>query len=473
MVGGLYTGYHYSYGTVDPPVAPDGTANLWVDANGGTCLRNSIAVSYTGTGDTTSCSSISAAYAAAGNSGDTICVTAGSYAAQNIPTDAGKAMPATVIDGCNGGVSLASLTIGQGNGGTQPCCVTLRDMDITGSSSARAVFVYYGNSSASSRATDVTLDSLQIGVGKATNGPVVEVIGGTLRFTIKNSTIGPACCGNNAAGAETGSPVGIRIGTANRVAAGWPTNTDTVIDNNLIQGITRLCSDWLTGYGSCPQSTCTNALDRCHEDAIQIYGSTGLIVRKNRIYHTGINGIFVDSTDPNVNGTIENNMIGDIMRGATCLDIDGRNLTGTWNVVNNTCSIAGGDGFYITHAATMDTNNAVWNWKGNVGALFVSPTFTPSGCLGGTTGVFTFSYNTWSTNNSGATGCGGNETVGNPTYLNTALAPANTMDLHLSGADSFADDKIPAATCAGFVTTDIDGTTRPVETDCDAGADER
>jgi hypothetical protein len=229
------------------------TRNLWVDSNGGTCTRASSPAAYA---DAAACSSISAAFAAAGNSSDTICVKPGSYSAQTIPTDSGKAMPATVIDGCEDGVSLVSLTIGQSNGGTQPCCVTVKDLAVDGSASARAVFVYYGNASDASVATDVTLDNLDIAVGKATNGPVVEVIGGTLRFTVKNSRIGPACCGNNGSGVETGSPVGIRIGTANRVSTPWPTNTDTLIENNTIKFITRRCEEWPTsGYGSCPSTT--------------------------------------------------------------------------------------------------------------------------------------------------------------------------------------------------------------------------
>ncbi len=458
-----------------------GTGNVWVDTNGGTCTYSATAVAYN---DAAACSSFQTAYAAVDNTGDTICVKSGSYSTQTVTYIAGKTTPNTVIQGCEATEPVvAAMVVGNCNGSNQPRAVTFKNMAINGSVSQRAVFVCYGSTDPTTRATDVTFDNVDVAVGKGTNGPVFEVIGGTLRLTIKNSQFGPACCGNNASGVETGSPVGIRIGTANRVSGGWPTNTDTVIENNTIKGITHLCSEWLTGYGSCPSTNCSNLNELCHEDGIQVYGSTGIIIRKNKIYHVGINGIFIDSTDPNVDGTLENNMIGDVMRGATCFDIDGRNLLGTWNAVNNTCSIAGGDGYYITWARTMDTNNMTWNWKGNTGPIYISnvpsadsvPGVAPvTNCTGDAVGVFTRSYNTVSTANSSPVGCGGNETIGDPTFVNTALAPTDTMDLHLFGINSFADNKIPAAFCSSFVTTDIDNDNRPLNAGfCDAGADER
>jgi hypothetical protein len=449
------------------------TRNLWVvtSAPGDVCTRASSPVSYDDAAAADDlCTSLNAAYAAAANSSDTICVKAGSYGDQSVTLDAGKALPATVIDGCEGGVSLRTLDIGNDSGGTQPCCVTFKDMAVTGFSGGYAVFVYWGNTNASSRAADITLDNMDVAVGQPTGGPVFQGFS-TLRFTIQNSTFGPACCGNMADGTTTNnSPVGIRFGAD--TAGGFPKNTDLVLRNNLIQGITRNCDDWLTGFGSCPQSTCINTGDLCHADAIQLWGVDNMVVDRNRLYHNEINGLFLDSTASFVDGTISNNMIGEVMRGDTCFDIDGRGIFGTWNIINNTCGNASGDKFVITHAATMDTNNAVWNWKGNLGPVDVSATTTPSGCAGGSTGVFTYSYNTLAATGS-ATGCGGNETVGVASFVNTALAPANTMDLHLTGANGNADDKIPAATCAGFTTTDNDGDSRPLDTDCDAGADER
>jgi hypothetical protein len=309
---------------------------------------------------------------------------------------------------------------------------------------------------------------LNIAVGQPSFSPVFEVIAGVQGLTIEDSTIGPTCCGNNSSGVETGSPVGIRIGTADR-APTWPVNADVVIQDNLIQGVTTNCDEWLDGYGSCPQSTCTNAGDLCHNDAIQVYGSDRLIVRRNTIYHHGINGLFIDSTDPNTDGTVENNMIGDITAGSsgfgheTAFDMDGRGIRGTWTIRNNTTNQC----FCWSWASSMDTNNAVVVAQGNVGKWRVDDTNGGyDNCTGNAVGVFTFSYNTFT---AGGNGCGGNETSGSATFVDTATAPANTMDLHLSGGTGNADDKIPSC----FVSTDIDGTARPIDTNCDAGADER
>jgi hypothetical protein len=81
--GGLYTGYHYSYGTETPPVDPPaaGTANIWVDTTGGSCADSTSAISYPNNG--TECSTLAAAVAAA-EAGDKIAVRVGAYPFETI-----------------------------------------------------------------------------------------------------------------------------------------------------------------------------------------------------------------------------------------------------------------------------------------------------------------------------------------------------------------------------------------------------
>lgn len=64
--------------------APAGTANLWIDTNGGTCTRSSSPIAYV---DAAACSSMSAAYLAA-SAGDTVRAQAGTYGAQAIDYNA-------------------------------------------------------------------------------------------------------------------------------------------------------------------------------------------------------------------------------------------------------------------------------------------------------------------------------------------------------------------------------------------------
>ncbi len=82
-----------------PPTPPaSGSANLWVDGNGGTCARQATAGAYV---DTASCGTFDAAWDAA-QSGDLIVVRAGSYGAQNV---SGSKSAATTIRG-EAGVTL-------------------------------------------------------------------------------------------------------------------------------------------------------------------------------------------------------------------------------------------------------------------------------------------------------------------------------------------------------------------------------
>jgi hypothetical protein len=78
IVGGLYTGYHYSYGTETPPVEPPaaGTANIWVDTTGGSCADSTSAISYPN--NATECATLAAAVAAA-EAGDKIAIRLGAY----------------------------------------------------------------------------------------------------------------------------------------------------------------------------------------------------------------------------------------------------------------------------------------------------------------------------------------------------------------------------------------------------------
>ncbi len=97
--------------------APDGTANLWVDSNGGTCTRQASPAPYV---DAAACSSFSAA-ASAVSSGDTVRVVSGSYGSQSV-TRTGLARDASFSNNVNfiadGSVTIAGLSVGSGSQST-------------------------------------------------------------------------------------------------------------------------------------------------------------------------------------------------------------------------------------------------------------------------------------------------------------------------------------------------------------------
>jgi hypothetical protein len=93
--------------------APAGTANLWIDSNGGSCIFNSTALAYTGTGDSTSCSSTSTAYTAANTasaSASTVAIRAGSYGSQSTP-DSTRSGGTIAFRTDNGAVTFADLNV--------------------------------------------------------------------------------------------------------------------------------------------------------------------------------------------------------------------------------------------------------------------------------------------------------------------------------------------------------------------------
>jgi hypothetical protein len=81
--------------TGDDPVPPTdpGTANFWVDTNGGTCTRQSTAGAYV---DAQACSSMNAAYQAA-SPGDVVRIKGGTYGGQTIAYDSGLTSASDIV----------------------------------------------------------------------------------------------------------------------------------------------------------------------------------------------------------------------------------------------------------------------------------------------------------------------------------------------------------------------------------------
>lgn len=101
---------------------PPGTANLWVDTNGGTCTRQSTPGAYV---DAQACSTMNAAYLAA-SLGDTVLIRAGSYTGQSIAASTRTCGSPVTFGEDNGDVTITDDFDANGD------CTTINDITING-----------------------------------------------------------------------------------------------------------------------------------------------------------------------------------------------------------------------------------------------------------------------------------------------------------------------------------------------------
>jgi hypothetical protein len=97
--------------TPTPTPPPAGSANLWMDTNGGSCSFSSTPVAYN---DATACGSTSAAYTAANNASPsaaaTVAIRAGTYGNQSIPDSSRTGADISFVE-TNGDVTFGSLDV--------------------------------------------------------------------------------------------------------------------------------------------------------------------------------------------------------------------------------------------------------------------------------------------------------------------------------------------------------------------------
>jgi hypothetical protein len=403
------------------------TANLFVDANGGTCTRSSSPATYN---DAAACASLNSAYQAA-SLGDTVIVKGGTYTSQTILENAAKASTSDLADVVFQPAASEAVVVrgidsgtGDGSGGTNGADhMTFRGfkMDHDGN---RCDFRLRPDT------YDITIegtDVCSVAIIQASN------------ITIKNNTLGP-CYGNELYGActnnrmESGSNISwinntfteyTRPFTSNppegwhwECMAAWP------VDNLVIRGnrFERCATVTLALYSEPGASSCS-------------YTWSGVTVESN---------IFDRPTD------IDNNYASS---GQPAVQIkDGANLS---NFMFRQNSYAPGTGVLWDSGFGCAKTN--FKEIGDVG--------NGLGCGNGVSHTYNMMGGLC---NSGDDS--NNVAFTNP-FVNNALL-GNGGDLHLAGAigSTAADNKVPAAFCAPI---DIDGEHRPADTNCDAGADER
>jgi hypothetical protein len=158
-----------------PALPPVGTsANLWVDATGGSCSRDGVSTAYV---DGRACSTLNAAYQAAAN-GDTILIRGGSYGRQVVAQKTLAAAP---------GIRFATV-----RGET----VAFSTLEIKGSfvrisgpfRTQRLEVDGAGNSAPNAPVEDVLVDTFEVD-GQNVDGEVVGYLRGAERVTWRNGRI--------------------------------------------------------------------------------------------------------------------------------------------------------------------------------------------------------------------------------------------------------------------------------------------
>ncbi len=295
---GLHAG---GYGQVGAP-AP--VANVWVDANGGTCTRRAAPGAYA---DARACASIAGAYNAA-QGGDAIYVRDGTYGGQSVSKRSlGSSVVTIAKDPSGGVVTLDSLSSGASY-------VIFNGFTIT-----NGIFIGEGSSCNSNQCSFETHDVIV----RNFHTSYIAVLGA--RLTFEHGEVGPynVCAGLAAGGTEDG----IVIVGLGRLGGPWTPSDHVTIDDVSIHDIL-----W---NGSCGGP---------HTDAIQSFSARYLTIRNSRIWNGETSLLiaysFNDADSSQIDHMlIENNQFGSVRQPGHGLSIgSSTHNCGTRDIVlrNNT-----------------------------------------------------------------------------------------------------------------------------------------
>jgi hypothetical protein len=298
-------------------------------------------------------------------------------------------------------------------------------------------------------------------------------------LTVQNNDIGPACC----------SADGIGIEIRNN---GDPVPDHIAIVGNRIHDLYDSCREWPTALGPCSgpgygdPGGCT--VGNCdHVDGLQAFGGRTLTIERNQVYLQGDHkqAIFMQSANGGTfaNVILANNMVATTSDNGVSFGGPGTSVfSGFAKVLYNT--FQGNFSIYnsVFAPGTPITiaGNILQGYAGNQSAGGCTMTYGDGSRLAPV----------WSNNLLGSNApCGGGDSTGSATFLRAGwpgvtsacgtaqLSGCTTAtgdpDLHLSGTQSAVDSGDTMLCGSGRdVSTDIDGTPRPLGAACDRGADE-
>jgi len=434
-----------SFAATTPPT----TANLWVDANGGNCVRSNSPVAYS---DADACSSIDAAWDKCLNaSSDTVVIKpftgGGSYPAQSITgSKTGSGCKTIGEDGTNIGVLNISADY-----------FSLENVTVIAPST-------HGSGGLNVSANNVTLKNVNL------HGPYVSVdIGGVSNLLWQGGELG-----------EAGKVGGKRVVCPAGGGSGDPEPVQ-------INGTTNVTFDGIRFHPQdadlTPVSCSSNGF---HLEMIRIEGGNDYFTIRNSTFdsgdHSGTASIFITTSSPGGSAAnhllFENNFFGDVDASSGAFSVHSNVSTcSNYTFAYNT---------FLSSTGAFQCANMVNNkWVGNLASNFFD---AAKPCPAITSVIYT--NNVWQDdyiNYSGNKNCGtdgvtpgfggtnpGADTLVQGTrYSTNALGLGGADGFHLQAGSKAIDKGEAGGYCASTLgSRDHDGSVRPFGTRCDAGAHE-
>ena len=422
--------------------SPAGTlANVWIDANGGTCVDNASEAAYA---DASACGSWNAAYLAA-DPGDTVRVAAGAtITGGTIAVDANKAGLTTDVlffmptDGLVSGtlvVEAHDITFTEFTWAGQTTAA--------GDTDENAQFHVYGD--------NISFISPDSSSFQVFDGDNILIDGGDIG-PCYSDVANPLCTPRIKGSSEAAKPSNVTI-------------SDTVIHDQTAD----------SAAGACGEPT------GCHTDGLAIFGSgTGVLLERNTFYNNQITNIRAQNCCSVTNDglTIRNNMFGNAFTNAALTSWSGATLNidtavpGLYVGFNSfayktSCGTGVGCSPFIDCVSGCGTAGSPASMVGNLVGM------TSTGTCGSNVSWTYNVFRQWS-DGSTSTPCAG---TGNTlSAYNSSLPPYTTLpalgasgaiDFHITGAAWDGDGQVTV----GCLSTDFDGEAR--SSTCDAGMDER